>query len=339
MTIVRFGLSLLLVAASAQARATEFGVVTKLNNGSQGLGQIGLIRQAGVAINRDGVTWAQVEKARGVLTWPAATSALYAALRQNGIRTSVVLSTSNPNYDGNRFATSPAAVAAYARFAAHVARQLRGQTVAFEIGNEWRPTQGISGTTTMVDYVNLFVAAANAIHAVDPDARVVADPAIFGYLPSGAIPAATTTVGVAARRGLRVADGVVIHQYPYQYGGMKTFADAQAYLTMAMTRRAAWLETLAGKPVPLYVTEYGWPLLAGRNLTQAEQATQIAETTRRLAAMPFVRVAIVYELIDSCVNKAHIECTFGLYERGTQSTIVPKPALVRFKQAVEAAAR
>jgi trimeric autotransporter adhesin len=337
--MTRFSFAALAVLSLTNAAsAAEFGVVTKLDQGAQGLGQIGLIRQAGVSINRDQVTWRNVEATRGVLGWPANTAALYATLKQSGIRTSVVLSTSNPNYDGGRFATTPAAIAAYARFAAHVARQLRGQTVAFEIGNEWRPTQGVNGTTTMVDYVNLFVAAANAIHAVDPAAKVVADPAIFGYLPSGAIPAATTTVGAAARRGLRVADGVVVHQYPYQYGGMKTLADAQAYLTTAMTRRAAWLETLAGKPVPLYVTEYGWPLLAGRNLTQAEQATQIAETTRRLAAMPFVRVAIVYELIDSCMNKANIECTFGLYERGPQSTIVPKPALVRFKQAVEAAA-
>jgi polysaccharide biosynthesis protein PslG len=332
-------LMFLISLLAVPVRAAEFGVVTKLDQGLTGLGQIVLIRQAGVTLNRDSVTWSEVETVRGTLGWPADTSAIYAALKQNGIRTVVVLRVTNPLYDNGRFPTTAAAIAAYARFAGHSARMLRGQTVAFEIGNEWRPGPSVSGRqTTMVDYVNLFVAAARAIRAADADAKIVADPAIFAAMPVGPMPSASSTIGAAAQRGLAEADGVVVHQYPYQFANM-TVSDAQNFMDDAMRERADWLERLAGRPVPLYVTEYGWPQITARGLTAREQAAQMAETTRRFAAMPFVRIAIAYELIDSCNDERNSECTFGLFDRGANATISAKPGLSALRDAVVAAAR
>lgn len=323
---------LLGLAAPAVAQPVQFGVVTKFDNGSMGLNAIDRIREAGVTMNRDGVGWRTVEASKETLVWPERYTSLYAALENRDIRTTVVLGTRNPLYDRGLFPTSPAAVAAFARFAAFTARTLGSRAVAFEVGNEWRPSPGISGQTTYVDYVRLFVAAANAIHAVDPNAKVVADPAIFAYAPATSVPAVGTPLGDAARRALAVADGVVVHQYPHQLQGM-TPAQALAYTVSAMTRRAAWLEAIAGRPVPLYVTEYGWPRIPARGLTAPVQAQMMAATTRAFAAMPFVRVAIAYELVDSCTNEANSECTFGLYARGPQGPVA-RPAMAAFRGAL-----
>jgi hypothetical protein len=331
-----FIFALLLGSTSAPAEApsgVRFGVVTKFEQGMFGKRSVDLIHDAGVSVNRDVVSWQKVERVRGRYDWSAQNAAVFSALKDRGITTALVLTMRNDLYDDGDFPKSSAAVAAFARFAAHVAEKLRGQTAAFEIGNEVRLTP----TARPADYAALFVAAANAIHAIDRKVAVVADPAIFANLPATAIPAQGTAVGDAARSALRVADGVVAHQYPYQRTGM-TFAQTQAVMVTAMARRAAWLETLAGRPVPLYVTEYGWPQSAQRGLNAEEQARQLGVTTRALAALPFVKIAIVYELADSCTDAANVECTFGLYARGA-SGLVPKPALKAFRDAVAGVGR
>lgn len=325
---IHVALLLVMSCGTAQAQAVRFGVVTKFDQGLTDMRAVDLIRDSGVSVNRDVVNWQRVERIRGRHVWNTQNAAVFSALKGRGVVTDVILTTRNALYDGGDFPTSPAAVAAFARFAAYVATTLRGQTVAFEIGNEFRP----SPKARFADYVTLFVAAADAIHAADPGAQVVADPAIFANMPATAIPAPGTPVGDAARRALRVADGVVVHQYPHQQRGM-TFPQAQAAMVAAMTKRAAWLRALAGRFVPLYVTEYGWPQVAARGLGAPEQARQLAATTRALAAMPFVRVAIVYELADSCTDPTNVECTFGLYGRNATG-LVPKPALKGFRDAV-----
>jgi hypothetical protein len=324
-------LALLLIQPCAEAKAASaarFGVVTKIDQGIFGSRTIDLIRDAGVSVVRDTVSWQKVERVRDRYFWSAQNEAAFLALKDGGISAVLVLTMRNDLYDGGEAPKSSSSIAAFARFAAHVAQKLRGQTVAFEIGNEVR----LSRTFRPADYAALFVAAANAIHAVDPEVAVVADPAVFDNRAAKAIPKLGTPLGDAVRRALRVADGVAVHQYPYQRIGM-TFAKSQEFMVAAMTRRAAWLEVLAGRPIPLYVTEYGWPQLAGLALGAQEQARQLGMTTRALAAMPFVRMAIVYELADSCSAPAATECTFGLYERSSAG-LVAKPALREFRDTV-----
>jgi hypothetical protein len=319
--------------AAEASSDVRFGVVTKLDQGMFGKRTIDLILDAGVSTNRDVVSWQKIERSNGHYLWDPQNVTMFSALKDRGIKTVLVLTMRNELYDDGDFPKSTAAIAAFGRFAAYVAEQLRGQTVAFEIGNEVRLTR----TFRPADYARIFVAAANAIHAVDPKVAVVVDPAVFAKLPATAIPAPGTPLGDAARSALRVADGVAVHQYPYQRAGM-TFAQTQAAMVSAMTRRAAWLATLAGRPTPLYVTEFGWPQLTQRGLNAEEQARQLAITTRALAAMPFVKMAIVYELADSCTNPANVECTFGLYARRA-SGLVPKPALQAFRDAVAGVGR
>jgi len=324
----------LLFGVPAGAQPVVFGVNTKFEQGATGPAFIARIGEVGVRVNRDALSWGRVETMRGRYALRSDAIAIFTALRAQGIRTDIILTTRNPLYDGGDFPTSPAAVGAFARFAAYAARTLGDQAEVFEIGNEFRPTPTARGMPNYADYVTLFVAAAEAIHAVRPDAKVVADPAIFAGMPATAIPEAGTPVGDAARRALRVADGVVVHQYPYQRADLKPDAAREA-MVAAMTRRAAWLAQLAGRPVPLYVTEYGWPIIPARGLTAQVQAAQMAATTRALAAMPFVRLAVAYELADSCTDAANVECTFGLYAR-VPGGVRPKPALAAFRDAVTA---
>lgn len=325
----------LMLPTPGTASPVQFGVNTKFQQGLTSARMIDLIIDSGVSINRDVITWQSVEAKPNELVWTGYNRNVYEALNQRGIKTDVVLLAGNANYEGGHFPSEPATIQAFARFAGFVATQLRGQTVAFEISNEWKPTMGATRRLTMVDYVNLFVAAAQAIHAADPSARVVADPAVFAGLPAGPIPRSTSVIGAAIRRGLQAADGVVVHQYPYQRRDLR-FAAAQRAMVAAMTRRAAWLQTLAGRPMPLYVTEFGWPMIDTRGLTSAVQAAQLRETALSLAKMDFVRLAVVYELADSCVDPRNIECTFGLHTREPGGVFVSKPAKEAFRSVAEA---
>jgi polysaccharide biosynthesis protein PslG len=136
---------------------------------------------------------------------------------------------------------APRGTAAYAAYAAAVARRYRGLISAFEVWNEedlpvfWRP--GPDPAT----YARLYEAARTAIHHVDP-----AIPVLIGGLAGGHPRFLNDLLRQPELRDQ--VDGVAIHTYA---------ATPARMLAQVRTYRLR-LEGPGFGAVPLYVTEYGW---------------------------------------------------------------------------------
>ncbi|MFL5822903.1 MAG: hypothetical protein ACJ764_05610 [Solirubrobacteraceae bacterium] len=136
---------------------------------------------------------------------------------------------------------APRGTAAYAAYAAAVARRYRGLISAFEVWNEentpvfWRPAPD------PVAYARLYLAARQAIHRVDPKAPVLIGGLVAGHRKF--------LRGLLLQPGLRgMVDGVAIHAYG---------PDPSHVLGQVRSRRLE-LNALGFGGVPLYLTEYGW---------------------------------------------------------------------------------
>jgi polysaccharide biosynthesis protein PslG len=169
-----------------------------------------------------------------------------------------------------------------------------GQCAAIpgESGEYWRTdAPGATENREAVEYARLVRAAWRGAKEGDP--RV---PVLAGAM-SGAHPNFLRELyaeGIAA-----VSDGISLHPYEGVLGGVREI-------------RAVQLEH--GDPSPLWLTELGWPscgTLAPRCVDEAGQAGLLAAAGRRLAALPEVRAAVVYNLRDKAPQPG-IEERFGL---------------------------
>ncbi|HEY1522072.1 MAG TPA: hypothetical protein VGF70_03590 [Solirubrobacteraceae bacterium] len=137
--------------------------------------------------------------------------------------------------------SAPRVTAAYAAYAAAVARRYRGLISAFEVWNEedlpvfWRPAPD------PVAYARLYEAARAAIHRVDPGV-----PVLVGGLAGGHTRFLTDLLQQPLLRGRM--DGLAIHTYAATPARM--LAQIRAYRLR--------LTGASFGAVPLYVTEYGW---------------------------------------------------------------------------------
>jgi hypothetical protein len=136
---------------------------------------------------------------------------------------------------------APGGTAAYAAYAAAVARRYRGLISAFEVWNEenlpvfWRPAPDAAV------YARLYEAARAAIHHVDPGV-----PVLIGGLAGGHQRFLTDLLSQPELRGQ--VDGLAIHTYAATPARM--LAQIRAYRLR--------LTAPGFGAVPLYVTEYGW---------------------------------------------------------------------------------
>jgi hypothetical protein len=167
----------------------------------------------------------------------------------------------------------------------------------YEIWNEpdnpvfWYPTP------SPATYTQMYAAAAQAITAVDPSARV-----LVGGLTR---PAEFLGAMLAADRQLRV-QGVAIHPYG---------VDPSAVLANVASARQA-LDQLGLGSTPLYVTEFGWttrPAGATDGAPERLRPEYLRDTLARLGASGCgVDAALVYTWVTPELNPGDREDWFGI---------------------------
>lgn len=316
--------------------ATEFAVQTKFNQGMN-ISFVDQVSRAGVKIHRDAISWSSIETVKGQYAVPNNTQMIYRALKDRGIKTIIVLNGNNRFYDDGKFPVSDEAVNAFANYAAFVAREFKDQAVVFEVWNEWMSSRTspnyLGAATTYNDYIKLFKAVSIAIKAAVPNAKVIADPAITsgisGYnltLPNNS---ALRVAKLAALRSvIPYVDGIVDHYYPYQSGA--NYAAAEITRLRDIKAMHTTLSNMKGSPVPVYVTEFGWPVAPALNINENIQAQRNVKTMDDFKALGegVVPYASYYQLYDTCVGTSDVECNFGLIRRNSQ--LSGKPTLEAF---------
>lgn len=247
---------------------------------------------------------------------------LIALLRSYGMKVQLTLVGTPSYYDrsasrwlGNRN-PSPGR---FASFVKEVASRYRGQVDRYAMWNEpnlkffldpQRRAQSI--------YRNLYRAGYNAARSADPAAKV-----LFGELYSGNIryPNGTfpmTFLNGVARGGLR-ADGFAYHPFQYnlaptqrsrRYVGLSSLPTIRANLRSLARRRR--LSTSSGRPLPIYLTEFGYQIGGSWTLRPESKRARWTVQAFNLAKRGGAASMLYYELVRT-------------YSRRWDTGIIPNP--------------
>jgi hypothetical protein len=294
---------------------------------------------------RDDVEWFRIERPPGHLEYAASFSSLdqvVSDVLKRNKQPLIVLPKGNKFYDDGGQVTSPEAVAAYARYAQFVAHHLKGRVSQFEIWNEWEEGGGAAKNAPNkgdpVAYANLLRATYPAVKAGNPDAVVIAG-AIAGS-------DAPWVQKFAQAGGLQYLDGFSIHPYVHcnaavpgapthlnisslpkhatADGGAVLSASTSAELrpmggtpeqSMALVDQLkTTLDGLsAGRTIPIYVTEIGWPTSVAKcGVPEAVAAAYLQRFMLLAAARPYVAGVWWYDLFDDGPDPGNPEHRFGL---------------------------
>lgn len=286
---------------------------------------VGAVRAHGLRLARSDAFWGFVEPTppvdgRHTYDWRTP-DAIVAALAAHGVRWLPILDYSAPwasSVKGSDHAP-PRSIpdfVAYAtafarRYGRHgtVGRRLNQSVTTYEIWNEpsnaefWRPAPDPAR------YADLYLAAAAAIHKVDPQAVVL----IGGLTPGTSFLQAM----YAARPALRGSvDAVGIHPYASRPAGVLSEVGAV---------RAA-LDALGEHEVPLWITEVGWttnPPTADRYAPDPVRAKWLAQVTATLRAAGRacgIAAVIPYTWVTPQRNVADREDWYGIYDPSGHDT-------------------
>jgi len=281
--------------------------------------QVEALRGLGIQQIRQDLRWNYVQPARDVWDWsledPVQDAILESGLGEIGmLGYGVPWATSQAGADSFYPPDDPADFAA---FAAAAAERYARRGLRWEIWNEpnagyrfWKVGDPPALSGDPVAYAALFVAAADAIHAVDSEPEVLVGGTF--WLPQ-VIPGTVEFLesAIAAEpRFLEVADGVAIHPYtlypphapPEEEEGLEVALDLMIELTREVTG-----------DLPLVITEMGWP--SWGEVSEQDQADWLVREFA-LAQAEGVRDVCVYTLEDGDTPEDNPEEAFGLLRAG-----------------------
>jgi len=306
---------------------------------------------------RADVPWKDVEVTPGSLQYPTSHSPLQNldTLVTDSVRHQhrplLILAYGNKAYDGGGLITSPQGIDAFARYAAFAVAHFKGRVEDFEVWNEWNhglgspPGRKIAGDARQ--YVNLLRASYQTIKATNPQAHVI----------GGAV-AGTDTAWIAQfaqSEGLQYLDGISVH--PYVHCDARAVPRAPSDLKLSSKlfntgnpslkvsqggpvlspvggtpeQAIAWLDQLKAlldkysppRPIPVYVTEIGWPTSKGQcGVPDAVAAAYLQRFMLLAAARPWIVGVWWYDLFDDGDDPGNREHRFGLIAKNRS----PKPA-------------
>lgn len=273
---------------------------------------------------RDEIIWRPGEPGDGVQP-PAKLAAFMDAA---AVRPLLVLN--GQTAGAGRAPTEPTRRAAFVEFAARAADATAARSPIYEIWNEWNRTADYhakpmttEGEATDPRYAGQYAALAKqataAIKRRHPQARVLvgadADDMQWAWL-----------AGVVRQGGSSGADGVSVHLYNQclrRVRGTDEMVDR-------LRKLEGVLRPIAGRSVPIYVTEWGWSTGTACPVDSAFVAAHSAQFLFATAALPFVKGTWQYELKDQGGDPADMQQSFGVLGADYR----PKPSTCAVREAV-----
>ncbi len=270
-------------------------------------------RSMGAEMVRDELFWHLVEKEKGVYRIPADCLNNLRLTVENGLQPFLILDYGNPLYDDGMAPVSEEALQAFAGYAAHLAGELIGLATCFEVWNEpntdgfWRPRQDARA------YAALLQAVYPAVKRANPKATVV------GCTLAGLDEAFLD--GVAKAGGLQYMDAISVHTYctPASPEGRGIFDEVRRF-----SRRA---EALAGRHLPVWITEMGWPTQEGGGVSELRQAEMVARSYFLTSTYPEIESLGWYWLGPDGPDRFWAEDRFSL----SHADGSPKPGRIAYR--------
>ena len=310
---------------NSSVRDDRIGVSVHFSQGWSIDSVMPMIAQLGIGWIRDDLSWAELERQKGVYEIPKKTRLWINAARRHGLKVLLILNFANPLY------SDPYDPKAYARAAAWLAKELKDEIHAIEVLNEpnnfgfrdtyggawngFEPDQSVSPYVRR--YVDLLNAAARAIKASNPSMQVIG----LGAPP----PASFRMIELGLARGV---DGITDHPYssgmpeiiPYSADADRIKRDgiATADASGTFVSQVSMFRTQArkfGATQAVWHTEWGHPTTRSRpeKLGLSEEG-QAAYILRRLLESRAIGVqhTFIYLFKDEGLNPYSDYENFGL---------------------------
>jgi hypothetical protein len=289
-------------------------------------GALARVRDSGANSFRRTLAWSEVRGADEALHIPAKFREAIRSARNLGLEPLVVLSYGHPDFDGGGYPRSKSALSAFGEFADFAVKSLGSDVKHWELWNEWNRGTGMpawAGRGPPEAYVRF-------VESVAPSCRKSgAAEQVWGGGMEG-IGRANRWTERAVQAGLmKTVDGLTFHPYTYFLPPGERMPE-RGLMSFMQELEANIGKDKAGRKIPLYVTELGWPTHSGPDgVTLEEQAKYTARALFLLRANPRVRGVWIYTLYDRAGSAADLENHFGLlFSDGT-----PKPAWYAFRDA------
>jgi hypothetical protein len=306
----------LLPATGTAADPFIVGACTHFEQGKGLLkANLSMMRQAGISSFRDEIGWRAIEKTKGQYEMPAAWDEFVNEGLKAGIEPLLILDYGNPLYDNGDKPRSAEAIEAFTKYAEFVVRHFQGRVKLYEVWNEWDIAIGSKTPGSADDYGALLKAVYPRIKAVDPSITVFGGAPTPGGVKNGWLER------ILEKGALSFMDALSIHTYTYSETGRARGPEAWA-------EWMAQVETMAqkysgGKPVPLQITETGWPTQIDRRGTPPEvSAAYLARLFLLARTMPFLKGVWWYDFQDDGWNASYNENNFGI----VRPDLTPKPS-------------
>ncbi len=303
------GLTLSTVAFSGIAAPERMiGIAISINDRPA---VVPLARSVGATSIRLDAPWKQVEQSRGQYAIPKWLDDRVNAMVTHGIAPLLILSYGNPHYDDGDKPISPHAIQAFARYAAFVAAHFKGLVFHYDLWNEWDAHTGRTTPSKADEYVKLAAAVYPSLKDIDPRVQLL----------TGGISDKGIREGFFERffalGGEKYFDGLSIHPYIWNDRHRKTPEGAMQLVdhVAALSRNAN-----GGIPLPIFLTEFGWPTHTGKDgVSEQVAAEYLGQYFLLAASRPFIRGIFWYCLVDQGDNPADKEHRFGIFNRKFES--------------------
>ncbi|WP_199088326.1 cellulase family glycosylhydrolase [Bosea sp. ASV33] len=232
--------------------------------------------------------------------------------------------------------TSPRERDLFANFVSRVVVGTQAYDTIYEIWNEWnmgwRPRKPILGPLGAVsenpdyspeNYVETARAAYRAIKAVNPKSLVLTGS--IGDDDGWAWSKRAVAAGLA-----QTGDGVSVHFY--NHCNRPPDRTAENLIGKVEAFHAAISADPAGRNLPIYITEFGWPNDNGPcGLPPDLAAANMAQFALWAPTQPWIKGIWAYELRNSGTDPADREDNFGLFGYDN----APKPAACMYREAIK----
>ncbi|MFJ4145500.1 hypothetical protein [Pseudomonas sp. NPDC089734] len=295
---------LLLIRIAQSEETFIIGVDTHLmNENSASARVLRLLEDAGVNSVRDDAYWTTVEPRRGLMRIDPAWREYLSKAQEHNLRPLLVLGYGSPLYENYAKPRQPPVSQAFGNYTEFVTRELAGSVDFYEIWNEWDRENPIDAWATK-DYSNLIEETAGRIRRQNQPVTILA----------GAVTSLGIDLGFADRliqNGLlNQVDGLSLH--PYVHCRHEERHTPERWIAWLRWINAD-LRTLAARPVPMYLTEMGWPTNTGQcGVSEQTQAAFLARSFFLARTLPDIKGLWWYGLIDSGKDKSDPRQNFGL---------------------------
>ncbi|TCL76712.1 MULTISPECIES: glycosyl hydrolase [unclassified Curtobacterium] len=289
----------------------------------------------GAAGFRQDLQWSTVEKVPGVFDFRSTDARVDPIVRDRGVAPLFVLDYGHMAYTGGAMTppdvSDPAQTAAWRRFVSEAVTHVRDRYPdadrSFEIWNEWTNTHGTRSADPAA-YIALSRVTAATIRSVDPEARIVgpAEDAVS----SGELRWLDEWFRLG---GADHIDAISVHPYNQPYAPEHCVATNPCIENALrwLRDKAAKYPRANGEPLPIWITEVGWPTPNGRPgwVSEDDQAAFLVRT-HVLAAQYGVERVFSFEMAaPDQPDPDGSARTFGLVDAPSRA-YEPKPAAAAY---------